>query len=173
MPPPTPLSVQTSAITRLLKEQESYKTELASQERRLKETGDGEEDEEGNREWKVGQEVCGVFCFVLFFVVLGKGKVGGGVGRRRGGGGGNWVLTKTYGEQKRAISETKAIFAPLRERISAAVERVEGMLVRFSPLSCCPPPFPLRFPTCVELLDVDVKVRCGDVRYAMLTGFMW
>lgn len=33
--------------------------------------------------------------------------------------------------QNRAISETKAIFGPLRERIAAAVERVEGMLVSF------------------------------------------
>jgi tubulin-specific chaperone A len=68
MPPPTPLTVQTSAITRLLKEQDSYKTELAAQEMRLQDmrNGDGEgeeeeddEEEEGNREWKVGQEVCG------------------------------------------------------------------------------------------------------------------
>jgi len=48
----------------LLKEQDSYKTELAAQEMRLQgmmRDGDGEEDEEGeegNREWKVGQEVC-------------------------------------------------------------------------------------------------------------------
>ncbi len=44
--------------------------------------------------------------------------------------------------QNRAISETKAIFGPLRERIAAAVERVEGMLVsflfpRFWAFVCC------------------------------------
>ena len=31
--------------------------------------------------------------------------------------------------QKRAVEETKAVFAPLRERIGGAVERVEGILV--------------------------------------------
>lgn len=36
--------------------------------------------------------------------------------------------------QKQAIEETKAVFAPLRERLDAAVEKVEGMLVGFSSL---------------------------------------
>lgn len=33
--------------------------------------------------------------------------------------------------QKQAVEETKAVFAPLRERLDAAVEKVEGMLVSF------------------------------------------
>ena len=90
-PPPTPLTVQTSAITRLLKEQDSYKTELAAQEMRLQgmmRDGDGEEDEEGeegNREWKVGQEVC---LFLVLFGVAGggvRGRVVWDEGRRNGG----------------------------------------------------------------------------------------
>ncbi len=50
----------------------------------------------------------------------------GGEGEREGG---HKKLIKRA--QKRAIAETKAIFGPLRERIAAAVERVEGMLVSF------------------------------------------
>lgn len=42
--------------------------------------------------------------------------------------------------QKRAIEETKAIFAPLTARIAEAVKRVEGMLV-----GPPPPCFPLDF----------------------------
>ena len=37
--------------------------------------------------------------------------------------------------QKQALEETKAVFGPLRERIDAAVEKVEGMLVRSSSFS--------------------------------------
>lgn len=87
-PPPTPLTVQTSAITRLLKEQDSYKTELAAQEMRLQgmmRDGDGEEDEEGeegNREWKVGQEVCVCFWFLGGGV---RGRVVWDEGEREGG----------------------------------------------------------------------------------------
>ena len=83
-PPPTPHTVQTSAITRLLKEQDSYKTELAAQETRLQgmmRDGDGEDDEEGeegNREWKVGQEVC------VFFCLEGGGRVVWDEGEREG-----------------------------------------------------------------------------------------
>lgn len=32
-------------------------------------------------------------------------------------------------EQKQAVEETKAVFGPLRERITAAVEKLEGLLV--------------------------------------------
>jgi len=105
-PPPTPLTVQTSAITRLLKEQDSYKTELAAQEMRLQgmmRDGDGEEDEEGeegNREWKVGQEVCLFFCFLYFWVF---GFLGGGGGRGVVGGCRGW-----YGMRRRGREGTKS-----------------------------------------------------------------
>lgn len=55
---PSPLAISVASIKRLLKEETTYRTELASQESRLakleKEEGD---DEEGNREWNVKQEV--------------------------------------------------------------------------------------------------------------------
>lgn len=58
MAPPSQLSVATSSVNRLLKEEVSYRRELEGQHKRLKalesETGD---DEEGNRAWNVGQQV--------------------------------------------------------------------------------------------------------------------
>lgn len=33
--------------------------------------------------------------------------------------------------QKQAIEETKAVFGPLKEKIGAAVEKLEGLLVSF------------------------------------------
>ena len=37
----------------------------------------------------------------------------------------------TGAAQKQAVEETKAVFGPLRERIAAAVEKLEGLLVSF------------------------------------------
>ena len=58
MAPPSQLSIATSSVNRLLKEEASYRTELEGQHRRLEalqsETGD---DEEGNRAWNIGQQV--------------------------------------------------------------------------------------------------------------------
>ena len=58
MAPPSQLSIATSSVNRLLKEEISYRKELEGQHKRLKalesETGD---DDEGNREWNVGQQV--------------------------------------------------------------------------------------------------------------------
>lgn len=95
MPAPSPLSIATSSITRLLKEESSYRTELTTQQKRLEksETEDsaGDVEDEGNREFRLRQE-------------------------------------------KQAVEETKAVFGPLRERIGAAVEKVEGMLESGSPM---------------------------------------
>lgn len=58
MPPPSQLSIATSSVNRLLKEETSYRTELEGQHKRLEalqsQTGD---DEEGNRAWNIGQQV--------------------------------------------------------------------------------------------------------------------
>ncbi|MCJ1228786.1 hypothetical protein MMC12_005449 [Toensbergia leucococca] len=67
MPPPSPLTISTSAITRLLHEQKSYSTELATQEARVRklelelqkktsEEREGGEDEGGNEAFRLGQE---------------------------------------------------------------------------------------------------------------------
>lgn len=71
MPPPSPLSIATSSINRLLKEESSYRTELANQQRRIEGletrtgTGTGDDaEEEGNREFSLRQEVS---LLVFFF----------------------------------------------------------------------------------------------------------
>lgn len=58
MAPPSQLSIATSSVLRLLKEEASYRTELEGQKKRLQtlETASGD-DEEGNRAWNIGQEV--------------------------------------------------------------------------------------------------------------------
>ncbi|KAI4173288.1 MAG: hypothetical protein LQ343_002999 [Gyalolechia ehrenbergii] len=84
---PSPLAISTASVQRLLKEETTYRTELASQEQRLRELEQGGgEDDDGNREWTVRQE-------------------------------------------KQAIEETKAVFEPLREKLSAAAENLEQSLV--------------------------------------------
>ena len=62
--PPSQLSIATSSLNRLVKEEKSYHTEMKSQERRIKAleeattNGDKEEEgEEGNREFSLRQEV--------------------------------------------------------------------------------------------------------------------
>ncbi|KAI4118533.1 MAG: hypothetical protein LQ338_007388 [Usnochroma carphineum] len=88
---PSPLAISTASVQRLLKEESTYRAELASQESRLKKLeyrGDDveeDDDEEGNRDWSVRQ-------------------------------------------QKRAIEETKAVFAPLREKVLAAAGSLEQLL---------------------------------------------
>lgn len=59
MAPPTPLSVATNSINRLLKEESSYRTELATQQRRVEElqAGGADEDDAGNTEFRLRQEV--------------------------------------------------------------------------------------------------------------------
>ncbi|KAL8784607.1 MAG: hypothetical protein Q9213_003862 [Squamulea squamosa] len=53
---PSPLAISVGSIQRLLKEETTYRTELANQESRLQRLEDGsEEDEDGNREWNVRQ----------------------------------------------------------------------------------------------------------------------
>jgi len=56
MPPPSQLSIATSSINRLVKEETTYRTELASQERRLAQTEDTKDGDDGNREFRVKQE---------------------------------------------------------------------------------------------------------------------
>ena len=70
MGPPSQLTIATSSITRLLKEESSYRTELASQQKRLEQlqteasASDAEEgDEKGNQEFRLRQEVS----IIVFF----------------------------------------------------------------------------------------------------------
>ena len=66
MAPPSQLSIATSSVLRLLKEEASYRTELEGQKKRLQtlET-ESHDDEEGNRAWNIGQEVLTSTTFLL------------------------------------------------------------------------------------------------------------
>ncbi|PQE27426.1 Tubulin binding cofactor A protein [Rutstroemia sp. NJR-2017a BVV2] len=55
MAPPSPLSIATSSVSRLVKEEASYHKELLSQEARLKKLEEGTEEDE-NREFSLKQE---------------------------------------------------------------------------------------------------------------------
>jgi hypothetical protein len=57
MAPPSPLTIATSSVSRLVKEEASYHKELLSQEARLKKLEEGTEEDE-NREFSLKQEVC-------------------------------------------------------------------------------------------------------------------
>jgi tubulin-specific chaperone A len=67
MPPPTPLTITTSSLQRLIKEEASYHRELQLQQQsidrlesaaRMPEEGDDDDEERGNREFVIRQEVC-------------------------------------------------------------------------------------------------------------------
>ena len=56
MPPPSQLSIATSAVTRLLKEETTYRRELEGQEKRLRQMQEADNDDE-NRDFNLKQEV--------------------------------------------------------------------------------------------------------------------
>lgn len=56
MPAPSQLSIATSAVTRLLKEETTYRRELEGQEKRLRHMQEAEDDDE-NRDFNLKQEV--------------------------------------------------------------------------------------------------------------------
>ena len=119
MAPPSPLAIATSSVNRLLKEESSYRTELESQQKRLHsleaQTG---EDEDGNRGFQILQEVS----FSLLFHFENSAEME------------TFILTRTTGNQEKAIRETEAVFGPLRESIRTAVEALESLLVCISSL---------------------------------------
>lgn len=71
MAPPSPLSIATSSVTRLVKEEASYHRELESQQKRIEkieaEAAAGKEDEDGNREYVLKQEVS--FGLILILIL--------------------------------------------------------------------------------------------------------
>jgi Tubulin binding cofactor A len=67
MPPPTPLQIATSSLNRLIKEEASYHKELSQQEGRISKLEASEQDDDGNREFSLRQEVWSCFCAVLLF----------------------------------------------------------------------------------------------------------
>lgn len=62
MPAPTSLSIATSSVLRLVKEESSYHKELEQQKRRVEKLeGETGGDDDGNREFILKQEVCFTF----------------------------------------------------------------------------------------------------------------
>lgn len=57
---PSQLTIATSSLQRLIKEEASYHKELSQQEARLKKLESETGDE--NREYMIKQEVCHTFC---------------------------------------------------------------------------------------------------------------
>ncbi|KAF7544557.1 hypothetical protein G7Z17_g9849 [Cylindrodendrum hubeiense] len=89
MPPPSHLAIATGSVKRLLKEETSYRKELAHQEAQLKALQDKIEKGEGNED-----------------------------------GNGEFIVK----QQQTAIEQTKAVFGPLRERLDAAVVKLEDQI---------------------------------------------
>lgn len=76
MAPLHPLSVATNSITRLLKEESSYRTELATQQQRVEQLqanndgggGEGNDEEDGgNSEFRLRQEVSLYYLSIYHF----------------------------------------------------------------------------------------------------------
>lgn len=61
MPPPSQLSIATSSVRRLLKEESTYQKELVTEEKKIKDleqrVKNGEENEDGNAEFILKQHV--------------------------------------------------------------------------------------------------------------------
>ncbi|MCJ1359646.1 MAG: hypothetical protein MMC33_009648 [Icmadophila ericetorum] len=95
---PSPLAIATSSVLRLVKEEQSYHKELEGQEARVRKLEQGSEDEEGNKEYVLRQEVS-----------LRRGPPGIGSGRK-------------------AVEETKAMFVTLNARIRDTLGKLEGEL---------------------------------------------
>jgi len=58
MAPPSQITIATSSVQRLVKEEASYHKELVAQQSRLDKLLKDETDEDGNKEFQVKQEVC-------------------------------------------------------------------------------------------------------------------
>ena len=119
MPPPTPLSIATSSVTRLVKEEASYHRELESQQKRVEkleaEIAEGKPDEDGNREYVLKQEVRSSFSVYSGW--------GGEMGRW-----GDAVMGADV-MQKQALEETRNVLPSLKKKIAEAVEKLDKLLV--------------------------------------------
>ncbi|PHH67841.1 hypothetical protein CDD82_1066 [Ophiocordyceps australis] len=88
MPPPSSLAIASSAVSRLLKEEASYREELVGQEAQVRALED---------------------------------KMAAAVNGEAGDGNEEFMLK----QQRIAVEQTKAVFAPLRTRIAEAVAKLQ------------------------------------------------
>lgn len=118
MPPPSHLAIATSSVKRLLKEEASYYKELAQQEAQIKalkekiESGQGIEDDNGD--FMLKQQVRAPLISLSLL-----SRLASQLNKDR-------VLTEMT--QETAVEQTKAVFGPLRERLDAAVAKLEDQI---------------------------------------------
>jgi tubulin-specific chaperone A len=103
MAPPSKLSISTSSVLRLVKEEASYHKEQQQQEARIKKLESSKDDE--NAEFVLQQEVR----------ILVESP---------------WLRYDVDMLQRRGLEETKAIFPSLKLRITDALAKLEAQLVR-------------------------------------------
>jgi tubulin-specific chaperone A len=111
MPPPSQLAIATSSVQRLVKEEASYHKELTQQQTRLDKLL-ASKDEGENAEFQLKQEASPRSYYVPLESILVIPD-----------------LSKLISyPQHAAIEETKAVFPPLRLRISDALQKLEDQL---------------------------------------------
>jgi tubulin-specific chaperone A len=131
MGPPSQLSIATSVLNRLVKEEKSYHQEAEQQETRIAklEQGDGSDE---NAEYTLRQEVCfhifvhpliHLYIHSFHHIVISAYHV-------------QSALISSFHPQRKALEETKAMFPPIRQKIQDALARLEQQLV-----SVLSPPF--------------------------------
>ncbi|KAI1105495.1 tubulin binding cofactor A [Jackrogersella minutella] len=107
MPAPSPLTIATQSVQRLVKEESYYRKELAQQSERVKkleaELKDGGEGTDGNAGYVLKQEEVAQKLPVL-------------------------TISPSPPTQQKAMDETRAVFAPLHKRIVEAVQRLEEQI---------------------------------------------
>ncbi|KAH8771533.1 tubulin binding cofactor A [Hyaloscypha finlandica] len=101
MAPPSPLAIATGSVQRLVKEETSYHKELKNQEARLEKLVNSTEENE-NKEYQLKQEVYRPSSYL--------------------------TLPYYFSQLEAAIEETKAVFPPLRQRITDALAKLEEKL---------------------------------------------
>ncbi|MCJ1295572.1 hypothetical protein MMC34_007135 [Xylographa carneopallida] len=105
MAPPSQLSIATSSLVRLVKEESSYHKELQGQLARIEHLDKTDENAEYILKQEVRQRVTSRIYKFKYFNLTSQ-----------------WLL------QKKGIEETKAMFPELRDRIKAAMERLDLQL---------------------------------------------
>ncbi|CAJ2501203.1 Uu.00g040560.m01.CDS01 [Anthostomella pinea] len=101
MPAPSPLAIATQSVQRLVKEQKYYEKELASQTERVQKL-------EADQEQKSKAQTNGNSTTTT----------------TTADGNAEYVIK----QEKQAMEETKAVFAPLKTRIEEAVQRLEEQI---------------------------------------------
>ncbi|RWA13026.1 hypothetical protein EKO27_g2064 [Xylaria grammica] len=120
MPAPSPLAIATQSVQRLVKEDSYYRKELAQQTERVKkleaDLKASSDSADGNEAYILKQEVRSLYArFIQQPVAITSIPANLHPRPKR----------LEYAVLQKAIEETRAVFAPLHERIVEAVQRLE------------------------------------------------